>query len=100
MKYFGFFEGMPYKNPTDSFDDFKMLQNDLDKDKVLKYIKNLPVAGVCPMTARDIFTGEELEMAGVYIDGDFKFPVEFAHYYEKYDIGIPKDYADYIKDRI
>lgn len=45
--------------------------------------------------SRDIFTGEKLT-AGQYIDGEFRFPLEFLHYYKNYDIGIPPEYEEYL----
>jgi hypothetical protein len=52
------------------------------------------------MFTYDIFTGERLEMAGLIEDGDFCFPIDFIHYYEKYDIGIPIEYEKYIISRV
>lgn len=100
MKYFGFFKGMKYGNCKDNFEDFKKIRNEIPKTEVLKYIKNLPIAAVAPMSVEDIFDGQDIEQAGIIEDGDFTFPLEFIHYYEKYDIGIPKEYEDYITTKI
>ena len=35
---------------------------------------------------------------GQYIDGDFRFPLDFLHYYKNYDIGIPYEYEAYLKE--
>lgn len=43
-----------------------------------------------------MFTGEKLQ-EGVYQDGDFKFTLDFLHYYKNYDIGIPLEYEEYLK---
>jgi hypothetical protein len=48
----------------------------------------------------DIFTNEPIEQSGIIEDGEFTFPIDFIHYYEKYDIGIPKEYEKYIKSKI
>ena len=100
MKYFGFFKGMNYGNCKDDFEDFKKFRNEIPKTEILKYIKNLPIAAVAPMSVEDIFDGQDIEQAGIIEDGDFTFPLEFIHYYEKYDIGIPKEYEDYITTKI
>ena len=100
MKYFGFFKGMNYGNCKDNFDDFKTIRNEIPKTEVLKYIKKLPIAAVAPMSVEDIFDGQDIEQAGIIEDGDFTFPLEFIHYYEKYDIGIPKEYENYIATKI
>jgi hypothetical protein len=47
-----------------------------------------------------MFTNETILSPGYYKDGDFVFPIEFLHYYKKYDIGIPKEYEQYIKNII
>ena len=100
MKYFGFFKGMKYGKCEEDFEAFKTIENQLDKAKILEYIKGLPIAGVAPMSVEDIFTGEPIEQAGIVEDGDFTFPLDFIHYYEKYDIGIPVDYEKYISTKI
>lgn len=99
MKYFGFFKGMKYGKCEDDFDSYRKIRNNMEKSRVLKYIKSLPIAGVAPMTTEDIFSGEVLEQAGIIEDGDFAFPIDFIHYYENYDIGIPTDYEDYILEK-
>ena len=98
--YFGFFRGMKYGKCEDEFGEYEKIKNDLSKAKVLAYMKQLPIAAVAPMTTKDIFTGLELEQAGIVEDGQFTFPVDFIHYYEKYDIGIPNEYEKYLITRI
>ena len=100
MKYFGFFKGMKYGKCEDEFDSYKNIKNHLKKSDVLSYIKALPIAGVAPMSVEDIFSGEPLEQAGIVEDGDFTFPIDFIHYYEKYDIGIPIEYEKHIETKI
>lgn len=100
MRIFGLFEGMKYGKCEEKFDSYKEIKNQLNKADVLAYLKALPIAGIAPMSVEDIFTGEPLEQAGVIDDGEFRFPIDFIHYYEQYDIGIPKDYEEYIASRI
>ncbi|MCD7828316.1 MAG: hypothetical protein LUG85_07265 [Clostridiales bacterium] len=45
----------------------------------------------------DIFTGEPIDEAGIYTDDVFVFPIDFLRYYERYDIGIPPEYEEYLK---
>lgn len=97
MRYFGFFKNMKYGDICkENFNEYKKIQNHVVKEKLLDYIENLPIAAIVPMTVEDIFDGERIEQAGVYEDGDFTFPLDFLHYYRKYDIGIPLDYEEYI----
>ena len=100
MTYFGFFSGMKYGKCNDDFDAYEKIENKLNKTKVLAYLKQLPIAAVAPMTTRDMFSGEQLKQAGIIEDGHFTFPIDFIHYYEKYDIGIPIEYEKYIANII
>lgn len=100
MQTFGFFKGMKYGECEESFEQYKDFKNDLPKTEILKYIKSLPIAAIAPMTTVDIFNGQGIEQAGIIEDGEFTFPLDFIHYYEKYNIGIPKEYESYIKTRI
>ncbi len=95
---FGYWQGMPYGGePTDKFKDFKGFKNSIPKKKIIEHIKSLEPA-LCPMPQHyDIFTGEVIGMAGQYEDGQFLFPLDFLRYYEKYDIGIPPEYEEYLK---
>lgn len=97
--YFGFFEGMNYGNCKEKFEAYKTIKNKTKKSDILDYIKNLPIAAVAPMTTRDVFDGEPIEQAGIVVDGNFTFPTDFVHYYEKYNIGIPLEYENYILNK-
>lgn len=101
MKYFGFFRGMKYGDIcTDDFGEYKKTKNKIEKNKILDYIEKLPIAAIAPMTVEDIFDGEKIEQAGIYEDGNFTFPLDFLHYYRKFDIGIPVDYEEYISSKL
>lgn len=100
MKYFGFFKGMEYGKCDENFETYINTKNQLNKSEILKYIKSLPVAAVAPLSVSDIFTGQPLEQAGLIEDGDFCFPIDFIHYYGKYDIGIPHEYEKYLQTKI
>lgn len=93
--YFGFWDGMPYKSRTDSFEDFTSYKNSISKAKVIQHIESLDPGLACAFST-DIFTGETFN-AGVYWDGAFTFPVDFLRYYKTQDIGIPYEYEEYLK---
>lgn len=96
IKLFGFWKNMPYAIVTeDTFEELSKVHNDIDKQKVIKHIESLDyfTGGV---STYDMFTGEKLQ-EGVYEDGDFKFTLDFLHYYKNYDIGIPLEYEEYLK---
>jgi len=94
MKFFGYFKGMPYEDSNDDFEDYKRFKNTLSRETIIRHIESLEPALAC-LESLDIFTGEDL-IAGQYIDGEFRFPLEFLHYYKKYDIGIPPEYEEYL----
>ena len=91
---FGCFAGLPYGNCDESFDEYRNYHNKLSKEVVLRHIESLEDWLTSVPTA-DMFTGEELQ-AGKYDDGPFTFPMDFAHYYRNYDIGIPYEYEEYL----
>lgn len=95
MILFGYFKGLPYQRATEAFEDYEKLKNTIPKERVIAHISSLEPALASPPSL-DIFTGEPLR-TGLYIDGDFRFPLEFLHYYQKYDIGIPYAYEAYLK---
>nr|DAJ43525.1 MAG TPA: hypothetical protein [Caudoviricetes sp.] len=96
MIYFGFFKGMKYGKCDEDFEDYKKIKNRIGRDKILRYLESLSVSAVAPISTEDIFDGEGIEQAGIYEDGNFTFPTDFLHYYQKYDIGIPEEYEKYI----
>ena len=95
MTYFGFFDGMGYDGSED-FNEYKNNKNELSKSIILAYLKELPIAAIAPMWTYDMFTREKLGTGGLIEDGDFCFPVDFIHYFGKYDIGIPIEYEKHI----
>ena len=95
MILFGYIKGMPYERATESFDDYKQLRNDIPKEKVIAHMESLE-QWLTSLPSKDMFTGEKLQ-AGQIHDGEFRFPLEFLHYYKKYDIGVPHEYEAYLK---
>jgi hypothetical protein len=100
MKCFGFFKGMSYDDSNEKFEDYKNIHNSVKKEKVLNYLKQLPIECYGMFESKDIFTGELLSPCALIADGDFMFPYDFIHYYEKYNIGIPIEYEHYISNKL
>lgn len=63
---------------------------------MLEYLKTLEYAAIAPGIPFDFITGEQLEIMGLYEDGESRFPIEFVRYYENCDIGIPSEYEKYL----
>lgn len=99
MKLFGFFKGMPYGDCNEDFDEYRKFKNTLPREKIYEHMLQVDARHRwrAAVETHDIFTGEKLT-AGLCIDGDFRFPLEFLHYYKNYDIGIPYDYEAYLRD--
>ncbi len=89
---------MEYGPQTDCFDDYKTIKNTLSKTEIIKHIESLS-PGLCSLWTHEMFTGEDLQ-AGILTDGDFRFPMDFLHYYKKYDIGIPYEYEEYLNRKL
>ena len=92
---FGFWEGMPYRSRTDRYEDFLTYKNTIDKSLIIGHIENLEY-GLATVMSTDLFTGEKFR-AGIYEDGNYRFPVDFLRYYQTRDIGIPYEYEAYLK---
>lgn len=92
---FGFWEGMPYGEPTDRYEDFLRLKNSIDKGSVVRHIESLD-DWLSSEMSKDLFSGQ-LFHSGIYMDGVFTFPVDFLRYYKTRDIGIPYEYEAYLK---
>lgn len=93
---FGYFRGMPYEDSDENFDSYRNFKNSISKSRVIAHIESLD-KGLTSLPTKDLFTGEPLQ-AGIYEDGDFIFPLDFLHYYKKYDIGIPYEYEEYLME--
>ena len=101
MKLFGFFKGMPYGDCNEDFDEYRKFKNTLPREKIYEHMLQVDARHRwrAAVETHDIFTGEKLT-AGLCIDGDFRFPLDFLHYYKNYDIGIPYDYEAYLRDEV
>lgn len=101
---FGFFENSEQafeseedKHLNESFESFQNYRNTISKEKIIDHISSLEPYCLRAGTSVDRFTNMRIKEAGYYKDSEFVFPVEFLHYYENYDIGIPYEYEDYLK---
>lgn len=92
---FGFFMGMEYRDSNDIFEEYQSYKNILSKEVISAHIKTLPI-GIAGFPVTNIFTGRDDGVGAIYSDGPFVFPVQFLHYFEDYDIGIPPEYEDYL----
>lgn len=105
-KVFGFFKGMQHDSPQDEIKlcvedikEYQNIENVLSKETILNYLKNLPYfLAISKKKAKDIFTKEVINNGdlGIIHDGDFMFPLDFIYYFEKYDVGIPPEYENYL----
>lgn len=92
---FGFFKGFPHEGCTEDIRSYFKYKNKIQKSDMLAHLKQVEF-GLTSAPSFDLITGEEIR-AGMCWDGEFTFPYEFIHHYEKYDIGIPPEYEVYLK---
>ena len=98
--WFGYFNGMEYyPEINEPFEQYLNYHNVLSKNDIIQHIEHLEPA-LAAFSSFDIFTGDLLPCAGMYIDGDFLFPTDFLHYYKSYNIGIPPEYERYLIERV
>lgn len=94
---FGFWEGMPYGgSATDKYEDFLGYKNTLSKENVIRHIESLD-DWISSELSQDLFTGERFN-CGIYMDGNFVFPIDFLRYYKRCNIGIPYEYEAYLRE--
>ena len=98
-KAFGFWAVQGWDNPTDTYEEMLKYHNTVDKQKVIKYLENLPAGYGAGFPHKDFRNGERIEL-GIIIDEPFVTSFDFLHFYKTSDIGIPYDYEEYIKDKI
>ena len=102
LKAFGFFRGLVYgdREYSEDLDVYRNFENNIDRNAVLEHMRSAE-CGLCPIcgSRADILDGEEFDYIGpgIYEDGPYTFPTEFLHYYEKYNLGIPPEYEEYLK---
>ena len=96
MKFFGYFSWMPYEDSNEDFEVYKTFKNAIPKNLVVQHMESLEVWATS-LPNKDYFTGERLQ-SGLCEDGDFVFPLDFIHYYKNYDIGVPYEYEEYLKN--
>lgn len=97
IKAFGCIKGFAYsKSYVEDYDDYLNYHNKLNKSVIIKHIHTLRKDPAAGPPNKDMFTGETILGPGLYVDGDFVFPSEFLYYFEKYDIGIPYEYEEYL----
>lgn len=94
---FGFLDGMPYEDSTNTLDEMLSMKNDISKERILNHMRKQKVMYASCMST-DLFTGERFE-AGVVIDGDFYYPIDMLRYIESGKFGIPLEYEKYIVSR-
>ena len=104
-KYIGFFRGMLYSLSDDNndtmseFDEYLNYKNELSKQEIIIYLNNADI-GYSPMYTYDIITGKQLDNAGLIFDDEYVLPLDFIYYLEKYNIGVPIEYEEHIKNKI
>lgn len=107
-KMFGYFEGLDYGRPpkpelyNEKLDDYKQFKNTISKEAIIEHMMKQEI-GIAPTKtrAKDIYTNKRINKGyiGIIIDGEYQCPLDFIHYLKNYDIGIPYEYEEYLKQQ-
>lgn len=104
---FGFFEGNLFKRVTDSIHDMISIKNELPKKAIIDYIESrtdqLGYSTMCYSNDQfvDVISKDMLPyQPGIYTIDRFVFPVEFPYYMEKYGVGVPKEFEEFVKKEL
>lgn len=98
MMAFGWAPFMPYGEDTGDWEELKAIKNNIDRNTVAAHIENEDIVdfAAAAMPSEIIPETGEMVEAGMYIDGPFRFPASFLHYFKRGDVGIPPEYEEYL----
>ena len=81
-------------------DDFNEYPSAFRKE-ILAYLNNGEVILASPSSAIDFFTGERINQTNcIMTDGEYSWSNSLAYYVEKYNLQIPKEFEDRIKEAL
>lgn len=93
----GFFEEMNLYNSNGPINESIIESVDYNKEKVINYIKNNKVVGICARSAIDCMTGEEISSGfKILNDGEYEWPDFLAYHIMKYNLRLPKAFIEKI----
>ena len=96
----GYYKEMPHGESTDpSIMDFigKKIDN---KNEICEYLKKGMVLAACGQVVDDVINPER-GIAGApddMTDGRWMWPADLVYYVENYDLQLPKEFIDYMKN--
>ena len=88
-------------NGNDYYPEFESLKLPAEKkETVMSYLRNAPHIAESPGMAVDAFTKERLHMA-ISIQGDDIYirRSDIAYYFEKYDLKLPDEFFEYVRQQ-
>lgn len=93
----GFYEEMNMYNNNGPIKESLVESVNYNKKKVIEYIKNNKVVGICARPAIDCITGEEIS-SGFQIlnDGEYEWADFLAYHIAKYNLTLPKAFLEKI----
>lgn len=97
----GYYKEMPHGEESDpSIKDFigKNIEN---KKEVCDYLKKGIVLAACGQVVKDVILPEK-GIAGApddMTDGKWLWPGDLAYYVENYDLQLPKEFIEYMKEK-
>ncbi len=94
INFIGLFEGLPYGDCTEHFEDYTRDDCAIDRKTVLAHLESLEGAYTSAPTY-DLFTHEPF-LAGLCDDDNFVITTDFIRYYKQGRVEIPKEYESYL----
>lgn len=99
LKRIGFFRELPYgEEDGDSLKSLVSKLDDPNKSEITDYLKNGILLIASPGLAKDVLGGNAEIIGGLCIltDGTWAWPSDLAYYVERYSVGLPKDFINWM----
>ena len=92
-----FFEEMNLYNNNGPIKESIVESVNYNKEKVIDYINNNKVVGICARYAIDCITGEEISSGfKILNDGEYEWPDFLAYHIMKYNLKLPEAFIEKI----
>ena len=93
----GFYKEMKLYNNNGSISESIVESIDYNKEKVINYLNNHKVVGICARYAIDCITGEKISSGfKILNDGEYEWPDFLAYHIMKYNLKIPEAFIEKI----
>jgi len=101
MIYIGQYEEISPNKGYPSMRDYMVSNKYAGQDRIVRYLKHGSIEATAAGGAKpDVFTGEAINVErGIQTDGNYAWSTVLPYYVEKYNLVLPKEFANYILNR-